>query len=154
MAYEAQQICLHSENIQEAPAAEVDKQISPPSTLTGYQPQPCTPKGYEPQLITPQGKKISEEASQALEDMVELFLTERRCASVNGAYELLPDRTRQYLRWLSFGCDRAMPLCSRRGFQKTLLLSLSICSVVIYAYTFYICMHISKNNHKQKIYIY
>ena len=55
--YEPQPIC-------EAPAADVDSQATPART----------PHGYEPQLITPRGQKISEEANEAFEDMVELFL--------------------------------------------------------------------------------
>ena len=85
--YEPQPIC-------EAPAADVDSQATPART----------PHGYEPQLITPQGQKISEEANEAFEDMVELFLKQRKCASVEGAYRLLPERT---YSWISPMAPRA-----------------------------------------------
>ena len=102
-----------------APPAEVDKQ-----TISGNEPQPKTPPGnpidepqpttqpgnstideemqpgYEPQQISLHSENIPQEAREAFDDMVELFLTQRKCVSVDVCYTLLRENTRTYLRSL------------------------------------------------------
>ena len=48
----------------------------------------------EPQQISTQAER------EAFDDMVELFLTQRKCVSVDVCYTLLRENTRTYLRSL------------------------------------------------------
>ena len=56
------------------------------------------PHGYEPPHI----ENFSPAAREAFDDMVELFLTKRKCVSVEGTYRLLHENTREYLRALGW----------------------------------------------------
>ena len=67
---------------------ELDKQTTPGSGND----EPVQ-HGYEPE-----GESLSSEAREAFEDMVKLFLTQRKCVSVNVCYNLLDMNTRAYLR--------------------------------------------------------
>ena len=90
------------EEKQPAKTDEVDKQTVKEEmhTISGSEQQPETQladekmqRGYEPQSLTP-------EARAAFDNMVEMFLTQGRHASVGVAYEVLPANTRRYLRSL------------------------------------------------------
>ena len=107
-SYEPQPSSLKSEHIKqeaEAPAAEVDKQTSscselqPPTRPGNLREKPMLP-GYEPQQSSPHSESMTQEAREAFDDMVDLFLTQRKCLSVNGAYNMLYDDTRAYLKAL------------------------------------------------------
>ena len=87
----------------ESLAAEVYKQ-----TISGCELQPKTQQanrideevqpGYEPQQISRDGENIPQDARGVFDDMVELFLTQRKCVSVDTYYSLFRKSTRTYLR--------------------------------------------------------
>ena len=101
--YEPQQSRPESENIpqpaQSPTPTEIDKHTTPGSEKD-EQMQP----GYEPQQSSPQSESIPQVAREAFDDMVKMFLTQRKCVSVSVCYSLLQENTRAYLR--SFGLER------------------------------------------------
>ena len=90
----------------EAPADEVDKQ-----TISGYELQPKTEpiieikdekcsSGNMPQQLSLNSENISQEAREAFDDMVRLFLAGRDNAAVNVCYSMLAPQTCVYLESL------------------------------------------------------
>ena len=80
---------------QEASAANVDE-----LAICCSEQQPETHPGDEEIYPGDDAHHITPEALAAFDNMVGLFLTERRCASVNGCYDLLGEHTKIFLRSL------------------------------------------------------
>ena len=78
---------------EEMPPSNGIKDEMPPSNGIKEEVQ----KGFEE---IPNEEMQNEESRHAFDDMVEMFLTQRKCTSVNVCYSLLKEDTRRYLRSL------------------------------------------------------
>ena len=54
-------------------------------------------KGLQSEVKNELKQAFSQEEREALKDILRLFRTERRCASVNGAYSLLQNATQDFI---------------------------------------------------------